>query len=168
MPGFSSSVPLLCMELEVALVLSVGIPPVPGKSCSMRFPAPDIGETTVPVIECEVPLLVVDALKPVEGSVHRQLPEHAEPLPASPVRVRSGRDPDFALPREADVLAGLLVSVPHHRHSGPSRASPADLHLELSLHVSLAEAAGLDEDLVPIDCEEAVVLALAAEGEALI
>ena len=90
MPGFSSSVPLLCMELEVALVLSVGIPPVPGQSCSVRFPAPDVGETTVPVIECEVPLLVVDALKPVEGSVHRQLPEHAEPLPASPVRVRSG------------------------------------------------------------------------------
>ena len=43
-----------------------------------------------------------------------------------------------------------------------------EMNINPTLHVSLAEAAGLDEDLVPVDCEEAVVLALAAEGEALI
>lgn len=156
------------MELEVALVFSVRISSVPGKSCPVRLPPSDGGETTVPMVEGEVPLPVVDVLEPVEGPVHRQLAEHAELLPASSVHVRSARDPDFALPREADILAGLLVSVPHHGDAGPPRASPANLHLELRVHVSSGEAAGLDEDLVPVDCEEAVVLALAAEGEALI
>ena len=89
MPGFSPDTPFLCMELEVALVFSVRISSVPGKSCPVRLPPSDGGETTVPMVAGEVPLPVVDVLEPVEGPVHRQLAEHAELLPASSVHVRS-------------------------------------------------------------------------------
>lgn len=144
---------------------------VSGQSSLVRLPAPDEGQGGGLVVEAEVPPPVVGALQPVEGAagVHRDLAEHAQRAPS--LRLPLGPDSDAPPPGEADVLVCLLVPV-----SGDGLppvlaqllcagvAGPrAHLHCKLGFLMRGVEASCLDEQLVPVDGEEAVVPALGAE-----
>jgi len=162
------------VEFEVALP-GVEVSSVARESGPVRLPALDGGERLGPVVEAEVPPPVVHTLQPVEGGVHRHLPEHAQR--AASVHLGSGHDSDPAPLGEADVLVGELVAVPDDgpraRHHGVAARPPlglggraaagAQLHHELSFEVASRQTRGLHQHLVSMNRQEAGVLALTAE-----
>jgi len=123
------------------------------------------------VVEAKMPLPVMDTLESVIGFVligvatrDRNLTEHAEGSTSLNVFLVHSSNPSPL--READVLLGLLVPVPHDGPGGGIGAIGhprggavvrAQFNHELSLLVRIIQARGLNQDSVSVDSHVSII-----------